>query len=245
MLMETGHNKNVANFEAVIIILTSLGPLYNPAQALILLPALQTKLTEAKAALAAVNAAEADRTVKTDEIQAEFRDLDKYAVNIKRVAAITVNDEAFNRDLQNLVNRMRPQKRSTGVPDDPSTPDVDESRTNRSTSMRSYDSQIGLLAEISALLKTKAGIYDSPDPEYTIEAVDAKVESLSTKNNAAKTSVALLGSALDARDQCLYDEQTGVLKRIKLIKTQLLFKPGKDSAAYRQVNALEFRPVPR
>jgi len=76
--METGHVKNVANFEQVIIILTALGAVYNPSQALILLSALQDKLTEAKSALAACDTAEADKKLKTDEVQAEFEDLYKF-----------------------------------------------------------------------------------------------------------------------------------------------------------------------
>jgi len=43
------------------------------------------------------------------------------------------------------------------------------------------------------------------------------------------------------RDAILYDKDTGVLKLVKLIKTQLARKPGRDSAAYQQINALEFR----
>jgi len=40
--METGHAKNVANFETITIILAGLGAIYNPNQAPILLAALQT-----------------------------------------------------------------------------------------------------------------------------------------------------------------------------------------------------------
>jgi len=47
--------------------------------------------------------------------------------------------------------------------------------------------------------------------------------------------------ASDARDAVLYDLATGVLKLVKLIKTYLARVPGKDSAAYQQVNALKFK----
>ena len=49
--METGHNKNVANLETTIIILTGLGAEYAPPQALITLAALQSLLTQAQGAL--------------------------------------------------------------------------------------------------------------------------------------------------------------------------------------------------
>ncbi|CAN5546608.1 hypothetical protein BH10ACI1_BH10ACI1_30200 [soil metagenome] len=237
--METGHAKNVANFETVIIVLLGLGAVYNPNQALIILTALQTKLTEAQAAFGAVDTAEADKTVKVDEVQNGFAGLAKYVVNIKRSAAVEINDEAFTKDLQTLVNHFTVTGRDSGLPDDPLTPDVDESRTGRSTSERSRDKQLAFLADIIALLKTKN--YKSNDAEYDLPAIEAAHADLTAKNNAAKAAVAALGNALDARDAVLYDPATGILKLVKLIKTQLALKPGKQSAAYQQINALEFR----
>lgn len=238
--MESGHAKNVANFETVIIVLLGLGAVYNPNQALIILTALQTKLTEAKAVLAAVDTAEAEKTVAVDEIQGEIEGLDKYVVNIKRTAEVEVNDAAFTADLQNLVNKFTSGSRKTGLPDDPLTPDIDESRTKISTSQRSRDNQIAHLADILALIKTRTD-YNTNDAEYTVAAIEAKLAALTAKNNAAKAAEAKLGNAQDARDAVLYDPETGVLKLVKLIKTQLARKPGKDSAAYQQINGLEFR----
>ncbi len=238
--METGHAKNVANFETVIIILVGLGSVYNPTQALILLAALQTKLTEAKAALDTVDTAQADKTIKVDEIQAEFESLDKYVVNIKRTAEVEINDAAFTADLQTIVNKFASTSRRTGLPDDPSTPE-DESRTAHSTSQRSRDNQIAHLADMLALLRTKSDAYKPNDTEYTIGGIEAKLAALTAKNNAAKAAFAALGVAQDARNTILYHPDTGIIKLVKLIKTQLARKPGKQSAAYQQINALEFK----
>lgn len=237
--MESGHAKNVANFEQVIIILTALGTVYNPSQSLIVLAALQTKLTEAKIALASVDTAEANKTVKVDEAQAAFEELDKYVVNIKRVASVEINDDAFTNDLQSLVNEFTSKNIPSGVADDPSTPNINESRTQISTSQRSRDNQIAHLADIVALLKTQS--YNPNDDEYKLDAIEARLADLTAKNNAAKASIAALGNAQDTRDQVLYDEETGIIRRVKLIKTQLAVKPGRESAAYQQINALDFR----
>jgi hypothetical protein len=238
--METGHTKNVANFETVTIILAALGTIYSPKQALIMLAALQTKLTEAKSTLDTVNTAEAAKTIKTDEVQAEFDGLYKYVVNIKRTAEVELNDAAFTADLQAIVGRFNSESRKTGVPDDPLTPNVDESRTPLSTSQRSRDNQIAHLADILALLRTRPD-YKPDDVQYKIETIEAKLDALTAKNNAARNAEAALGNALDARDAILYNDETGIIKLVKLIKTQLALKPGKTSAAYQQISALEFR----
>ncbi len=238
--METGHAKNVANLETTTIILTNLGGEYAPPQDLIKLPELQTFLIASQTALGEVDTAEAAKTIAVDEVQAEFDGLAKYVVNIKRQAQVELNDAAFTADLQTIVNKFTPPGRKTGIPDDPATPDIDESRTPQSQSQRSRDNQIAYLADISALLKTKPA-YKATGTPYDVPTIDAKIASLTAKNNAARNAAATLGNKNDARDAIIYDDATGIIPRIKLIKAYLALKFGKDSAAYQQINALEFR----
>lgn len=238
--METGHAKNVANFETVTIILLGLGAVYNPGQALILLAALQTKLTAAKAVMAAIDTAGAEKTVAVDEREGEFKDLEKYAVNIKRTAEVEINDEAFTKDLASIVRKIQGRRAGKKPVDDPATPDVDESLDANSVSQRSYDSLIAHLADIIALLN-KQSSYNPNDVEMQIPSIEAKLAALQSKNNAAKTANAAYGNAMDNRDEVLYNDDTGIIKLVKLIKTQLARKPGKDSAAYQQIISLEFR----
>jgi aspartokinase len=237
--MESGHNKNVANLETVIIILTSLGAEYAPTQALITLVALQGLLAQAQTVLADVDEAQANLTVKVDAAQAEFKDLAKYVRNIKNNAVVVLNDPAFTKDLQTIVNKFSPPGRKTGLTDDPNTPE-DESRTSQSQSQQSRDNQIAYLADISALLKLRED-YVTPETAYTTEAIDNKIASLTAVNNAAKAAIAALGNKLDARNALLYDKTTGIKARVNLIKPYIALKFGKDSAVYQQINALEFK----
>lgn len=52
---ETGHAKNVANFEQLVSYCTGYGATFNPAKAALKLPALNTMLTNAKNAVNGVN----------------------------------------------------------------------------------------------------------------------------------------------------------------------------------------------
>lgn len=239
---ESGHTKNVANLQKVVTSFTNLGSDYAPPQDLIKLPELQTLLTASQTAMGEVDTAEAAKTVTVDEVQAEFDGLPKYAVNIKRQVQVELNDPAFTADIQSIVNKFAPQGRSTGIPDDPLTPDIDESRTPRSQSQRSRDNQIAYLADISALLKTKPE-YKGAGTPYSVAAVDAKIAALTAKQNADNAADAALDSKLDARDAIMYDDETGIIPRIKLIKPYLILKFGKESTIYQEINALEFRKV--
>src|SRR3990170_5829969 len=55
MASETGHAKNVANFEDLISFCTGYGVTYNPSKASIKLPALNTQFTSAKNSLTTIN----------------------------------------------------------------------------------------------------------------------------------------------------------------------------------------------
>lgn len=238
--METGHAKNVANFETVTLILETLGANYNPTQPLIQLSALQTKLTAAKNSLTAADTVEAEKKIAVNERAAEFEDLDKIAVNVKRSAEVNINDAAFTDDLQAIVRKFYGGRAGEKPVDDPATPDIDESLSLKSVSQRSYDNLVSHFADLIALLKTQSS-YAPPETEFRVATLETKLAALQTKNNAAKTANAVYGNALDARNEILYNPDTGIIKLVKLIKTQLALKPGKNSAPYQQINALEFR----
>ena len=236
----TGHAKTLANFETATIILNNLGAEYNPTQPLIQSAALQTKLAAAKAALAGVDAAEAARKIAVNERAAAFEGLDKFAVNVKRAAEVEVNDEAFTEELAAVIRKMRGARAGKAPVDDPATPDIDESKQTRTVASRGYDNLVAYFADLIALLKTQPA-YNPPDADMKIPALEAKLAALETANNNAKTAVAKLGTATDTRDTVLYDDSGGIIKLVKLIKAQLARKPGTESAAYKQIIALEFR----
>ncbi len=239
--MATGHAKNVANFETVVITVTALGAVYNPSQPLIQLAALQTKLAAAKQAMQTVDAAEAAKKIAVNARADEFADISALTVNVKRAAEVDVNDAAFTADLVSIVRRMRGERAGELPVDNPATADIDESKAKtHSVASRGYDNQVAYFADLIALLKTQPA-YAPNETEMQTTTLDGKLSTLEAKNNAAKTATAALGSALDARDAVLYDPDTGVLKLVKLIKAQLARKPGTDSAAYQQIVALDFK----
>lgn len=236
----TGHAINVANFETVIIILTNLGATYNPSQPLIQLPALQTKLTEAQTVFASHDAAEAAKKVAVNERAAEFESLPKLATSVKKAAEVDVNDEAFTADLTTITRKFYGGRAGDKPVDDPSTPLVDESEDSRSVSERSYDNMVAFFADLIALVQTQPA-YNPNETEVRVTTLETKLAALQTKNNAAKTAVAELGTLSDTRDDILYNPETGIIRRVNLIKKYIDRILGKDSAPYQQINALEFR----
>jgi hypothetical protein len=238
--MKSGHAKNVANFEIVTLILSARGAIYDPAEPSIRLAALKTKLEEARAVLVEVDADRRDKTARLNDLEAELGDLDKYVAGLKRAAEAELNDPHLTRSLQNIVDLFNSKKRAAGVSNNPLTIGINESRTALFIARRERDNQILHLAEMFALLKPRADFHPA-DPQYRVSAIEARLIALTVKNIAAKASEAALGSSEAARDRILYDPDSGLLKLVKLVKSELARKPGRDSAVYQQVSVLEFR----
>lgn len=183
----TGHTKNVANFETATIILTNLGDVYNPGQPLILLPALQAKLTAAKDALAAVDQAEAAKKIAVNARVAEFDAIIKLAVNVKRTAEVEVNDDAFTKNLAAVIRKLRGERAGDAPVDDPATPDVDESKNTRSVSARGFDNLVAYFAVIIAMLKTQPD-YDPNETDVKIVTLEAKFAAMKAKKQRRQSS---------------------------------------------------------
>ncbi len=64
---------------------------------------------------------------------------------------------------------------------------------------------------------------------------------MTAKNNNSKTADVAFDNSLETRDALLYENDDCTLNRVKLIKTYVAVKFGKDSALYQQINALEFK----
>lgn len=241
-MSETGHAKNVANFETVTIALTAVGADYDPPQPLIFLPALQTHLGESKSSLLLKSQTAAAKTLAVDNREAEYKDIGKYANNVGRAAAVNINDAAFNEDMKSITRLLNGKRAGDAPVDDPATPNVDESQAAHSVSHLSYDNIESNWGKMVTLVETK-NTYKVNEPEFKLETLQAKHAALQTTNNAAKAAYIADDNALEQRDEKLYDDETGILKRVELIKTYIEYRFGKQSAIYKQINALKFKKV--
>jgi hypothetical protein len=241
-MAETGHAKNVANFETALLALVALGAAYNPTQPLILLAALQTALASAQASLTDTSEKAAQKTIAVDARENEYAGLGKFATKIAKAAAVDINDAAFNADMQTLVRLLNGKRAGAKPVDDPTTPDVNEALNTHSVSQLSYDNLEANFGKLITLLETK-GNYKPNETEFQIAALKAKHNALKATNLAAKTASINADNARSARDEILYHPETGILNLVGLIKKYLDYAFGKDSPVYQQINALKFKKV--
>jgi hypothetical protein len=99
---ETGHAKNVANFEDLISFCTGYGASYNPSKAAIALAALSTLRTNALAALANINALLPANTNAVNAREAAFSPLSKLITRVVNAADASDVSKQVKADVKTL-----------------------------------------------------------------------------------------------------------------------------------------------
>ena len=233
---ETGHAKNVANFQDLIAFCTGYGATYNPTKSALKLPQLNTLFTSGQNALAdvvtkntAYNNAVNARIASFDGLRA----LSTRLINAFQTTDATtekINDaKGFNRKIQG----KRASKIDTPV--DPNAP----APTTISSSHQSYDQLIQHFAGLISVLQSEP-TYTPNENDLKIATLIAKQADMTAKNTALATAYTAVSNSRINRDKVLYKETTGLVPIATDVKKYIKAVFGASSAEYRQVKSIEF-----
>ena len=233
---ETGHAKNVANFQDLIAFCTGYGATYNPTKNALKLPQLNTLFTSGQNALAdvvtkntAYNNAVNARIASFDGLRA----LSTRLINAFQTTDATtekINDaKGFNRKIQG----KRASKIDTPV--DPNAP----APTTISSSHQSYDQLIQHFAGLISVLQSEP-TYTPNENDLKIVTLTAKQADMTAKNTALATAYTAVSNSRINRDKVLYKETIGLVPIATDVKKYIKAVFGASSAEYRQVKSIEF-----
>ncbi len=238
---ETGHAKNVANFEDMISFCTGYGTAYNPSKNSIKLPALNTLFTNAKNSLIAVTSATTAFINATNARVIAFQPLKKLTTRIVNALIATDASEEVVKDAKTIARKIQGRRASDKiitVVDNPSTPE-NEAQKSISTSQQSYDNLIEHLSKLKDLL--------SAEPNYTPNENDLKITTLTTlindfkvKNTAVINATTALSNSRISRNDTLYKKTTGMVDIAQEVKNYVKSVFGATSSQYKQVSKLRF-----
>lgn len=241
-MSEQTHAKNVDNLFTVIQLLTSLGNKFDPSGELITLAALTDFHADCVTAMTTVNTVVPDAENKIGARLAAFKPVAKRSTAILKAAKAQGLEPEFIAHLRTTCNDLRGVRVTAQTPDNPETPDLDESAINRSSSNRSYAGILESVDKLVEQLKSNKN-YKPNEAEYKIEGLEAWQADLIAKNNAAIAAKAAATAARANRDALMYDAKTGILARIRLLKDYLFSILGAKHPIYRQILALKFRDM--
>jgi hypothetical protein len=232
---ETGHAKNVATFEDLISFCTGYGVTYNPSKVALKLPALNTQLTAANAALQAVKTAKTTFDNATNAREIAFKPLKPLATKVVSALAATEATPQVVADVKSINNKIQ-GKRAKAI-EKPA--DGEPVPKTVSTSQQSYDKLIDHFAQMIATL-TAEPKYLPNENELKLLALNTLLTDLKAKNTAVINANTGVSNARINRDKALYADITGLIDTALAVKLYVKSVYGATSPQYKQVSALKF-----
>ena len=238
---ETGHAKNVANFEAMITAVTTYGTTYNPSMPAIKVVALQAQLLTAQQAVDKVNAALANYGNAVAIRNFGYEPL--HQLCSRMVSALKATDAP-----QQLVDRALANHRKLmgtrasvklGQEELAALKTAGKEVKQVSASQQSYDN---ILDTFDKQVKLLASIpqYEPNETELKVTTLETLFTALHTKNTAVWTAKTALDTARMARNKIMYEAETGIITITKNVKNYVKSLFGPSSPQYKHLSALTF-----
>lgn len=235
-ISETGHAKNVANFQNLIEFITAYGASYNPSKISLQLPQLMALKAAADASIADLIVKNTTYNNTINERSNAFSDLKPLATRLinalqtTNATAQTIgNAKAFNRKMQGK------KASATQTPTDPNTP----APKTISTSQQSYDQLIQHVTGLNAVLQAEPS-YTPNETDLQVATIQAKIADLTAKNTAVATAYTNVSNSRIARNETLYTSTTGLVETALEVKKYIKSVFGATSPQYAQVKGIEF-----
>lgn len=236
---ETGHTKNVSNFETMISYCTGYGTTYNPSNSEILLSEITTLHNESKATLKDVKTTKAPFDDVDGQRKTLFKPLKPLSTKVlgalrgvNAPATVIADAETINRKIQG----KRADNSAVETPKD-GTP-----KDRISVSQQSYDLQIDHFDKLIQVVTIEPKYIPNETPVKVVTLNDYKTQ-LENINSAVKNSYVPYSNAMIARDKKLYDPQSGLVARAQMVKNYVKSIFGASSPEYKLINKLRFKVI--
>lgn len=246
---ETGHHKNVANFEDLISFCVGYGATYNPSKNSLKIPQLQTQLASVKANITAVTNTSVAFNNAVNARKIAFQGLEKLSTRLVNALDATNATDQLVKDAKTVNNKMQGARGKLTKADagknakaiDPNAPIVETPKTI-STSQRSYDSIIEHFSKMIAILSTEPS-YVPNENELKIATLNTQLTNLKNLNTAIANAYTTVSNSRISRNASLYNPTVGICAVAKEVKGYVKSVFGATSPQYKQISGLEFKTL--
>ena len=236
---ETGHAKNIANFQDLISFCQGYGTSYNPTKESLKIAQLQAQYQSALEKLNITKTQKATFDNATNERRNAFADLKSLSTKIVNSLAVSGADvlavnnaKSVNKKIQGTSSK---KTKTTQVDSENST-----TSTGISTSQQSYDRLIDHFANLIEVLQQNT-TYSPNENDLKLASLQTKLNHLKTTNTNLINAYTLYSNAMIERNQSLYNPLTGLVQTAKEVKQYVKSVFGATSPQYKQVSGLEFK----
>jgi len=232
---ETGHAKNVANFEDLITRVQSLGAAYNPSKAGLQLASLKTKHAEAATSLQSLAIALPLYQQAVDAREAAFAPLGKLVTRALNMLKALIENPAEAASAITLTEKIRGGKAPKPIAKEGEAP-----AKTISTSQRSFDMQIANFNLLIEVLAANAA-YQPNEEELSVSGLKARLADLRLKSEAVTQAQANVDITRTNRDAHLYTPGIGLVDIGASVKTYVKAAFTPTSSNYKSILSLQFR----
>lgn len=233
---ESGHAKNVANFEDLITRVKSLGAHYNPTKAGLQLPSLISQHQAAAASLKALTAEMPLYQQAVDAKEAAFAPLSKLVTRALNMFKASVDSAAEVESATALANKIRgvssakPSLAAEGA----------EPVKKISTSQQSADMVLANLDAFIEVLSAHAA-YQPNEADLQVASLITLHADLTQKAQAVTEAQVKIETARHNRNMVLYTQGTGLIDTGMGVKTYVKAAFTPKTVNYKPILSLDFR----
>lgn len=228
---ETGHAKNVANFETLINHCTGMGAIYQPSQNHIKLAAMNTQLLACKAANTAVKA---PLIANNDAVSLRKKRYDELNKLVTRLLSMFMLTAALKQEKDFAKTIARKIKGSQNKPA------TVEGQDPHSTSQQSFVMRADNFETFISILSAEP-TYAPAETELQVATLQTILASMHTLNNAADLAYQALKAVRTTRNTALYAAETGLVDTALSVKAYLKGAFGTSSPYYKGISGLQFK----
>lgn len=244
---ETGHAKNVANFEDLISFCTGYGTLYNPTKNSIRIAPMNTTLASARTSLQTVKTTKTAFDNATNAREIAFATLKKTCTRIVNAldatdaAKQTVNDaKTINRKIQG--KRADNTKIPTVNPPVANTTSPSPEIVQISISQQSYDSLIDNFTKLIVAVSAEP-LFNPNENDLKTTALNIMLANLKTTNTAVVNATPAYHNAVISRNTLLYQPDIGLVDTALEVKKYVKSVFGAKSQQFAEISGLQFKKL--
>lgn len=237
---ETGHAKNVANFEELVTLCKGYGPKYNPCNPNLTITALDTLLSNAKSSLSALNATLPQWINAVNQRENLFKPLNELTTRIISALAASGASKQIVDDAKAIARKLKGIRASSKGSVTANAENDEASPKTISASQMSYDSRLENFDKLVKLLELQTE-YAPNESDLTITGLNTLLTQMRSANANTINTYSLVSNARLNRNNILYNEDTGLVQIAANVKLYVKSIFGATSPEYKQVSKIKFR----
>lgn len=236
---ETGHAKNVANFQSLISFCTGFGEVYNPSKESLKIPQLQILLQQAQEKMNSTITQKTSFDNATNSRRNSFSDLKPLSTKISNAFSVSGAEQLGINNLKSMNKKLQGTTAKKAPTSEDSQPDTAKTI---STSQQSYDKMVEHFSSIIEIL-VQSPSYNPNENDLKVTSLQNKLSDMQTKNQELIDSYTQYSNAMLERNQFLYNPLSGLVQTSKEIKQYVKSIFGASSPQYKQINGIEFKVI--